>query len=464
MDYLDNFDNQGSIPIQNYDAGIPLVVKNPPKGQPLAGTGNPQTGPSSQPSVGPQVDSSGNSTAKLDRVANRRSDSSSNVFFNNPFDFNSYPMTNPPLFDQSMFLNYNQDGTPTLRRRISISNGQIGQIINHEAVFDDNYGMLSDNTTPVDFNDRQLQNFNDSLRGPNQNHIQAQAQAQAQARQLAHAQAQVQNRIQTDKNEQLREQQVRAEGEARRQENIKIEKEARAQEQAQAQVQAHNEAHARAEARAHAEAQARAEVAQAQAQAQAQASSMPNPHMIPGSLPPGMIPHPPPPTAPGQNPSFGPPHAESQSVPPPNPSDPQAEHSSYAGVPPPNHQLIYNDEVIYNPNNGPLPGTAAWKRDRLLERNRMAATKCRQRKKQAQQQLVDDLKDMRSENDQLRAQLDTYEKFFQLVQNFYNKSSKLDMDNNDNFDIVSKAVKSETPQELFKVINESFGKVKRETN
>ncbi|GMM32744.1 Cst6 protein [Saccharomycopsis crataegensis] len=42
------------------------------------------------------------------------------------------------------------------------------------------------------------------------------------------------------------------------------------------------------------------------------------------------------------------------------------------------------------PPGAPIPGTAAWKRARLLERNRVAASKCRQKKKVAQQQLQEE--------------------------------------------------------------------------
>ena len=46
--------------------------------------------------------------------------------FHNPFDVNSYPITNPPIFDSTMTVPYTTDGVPR-RRRISISNGQIGR-------------------------------------------------------------------------------------------------------------------------------------------------------------------------------------------------------------------------------------------------------------------------------------------------------------------------------------------------
>ena len=81
-----------------------------------------------------------------------------------------------------------------------------------------------------------------------------------------------------------------------------------------------------------------------------------------------------------------------------------------AGVPPPNHLLIYNNEVIFNPNNGPIPGTAAWKKERLLERNRVAASKCRQRKKQAQQQLYENVTKFEKKITEQQARLDKYER------------------------------------------------------
>ncbi|ODV76816.1 uncharacterized protein CANTADRAFT_32986, partial [Suhomyces tanzawaensis NRRL Y-17324] len=157
--------------------------------------------------------------------------------FHNPFDISSYPITNPPLLDSTMMIPYySSDGVPR-RRRISISNGQIGQIINHEALFESELMGFDDPAYPY-------------------------------------------------------------------------------------------------------------------------------------------------------HPSQGQPHSTGTPV---NERDSAREADSSitdaAGVPPPNHQLIYNNEVIYNPNNGPIPGTAAWKKERLLERNRIAASKCRQRKKQAQLQL-----------------------------------------------------------------------------
>ncbi|QOU18240.1 hypothetical protein BRETT_005302 [Brettanomyces bruxellensis] len=61
----------------------------------------------------------------------------------------------------------------------------------------------------------------------------------------------------------------------------------------------------------------------------------------------------------------------------------------------PKRQLIYNNEVIFNPNAGPIPGTAAWKRQRILERNRIAASRCRQKKKNLQKRLQQDVKSLK---------------------------------------------------------------------
>ena len=61
----------------------------------------------------------------------------------------------------------------------------------------------------------------------------------------------------------------------------------------------------------------------------------------------------------------------------------------------PKRQLIYNNQVIFNPNAGPIPGTAAWKRQRILERNRIAASRCRQKKKNLQKRLQQDVKSLK---------------------------------------------------------------------
>lgn len=210
-----------------------------------------------------------------------------NPQFHNPFDFNSYPMTNPPIFDSTMMVPYTSDGVPR-RRRISISNGQIGQIINHEAFFESDGSNL-----PLD-------DFLPQGNPPPQTSIPV-----------------------TD-------------------------------------IIPNNSSFVPAGAPAHHHA--------------------PQPHQLP-QQPPQLPPQPPIDTV-----------------------------LDAAGVPPPNHSLIYNNEVIYNPNNGPIPGTAAWKKERILERNRIAASKCRQRKKKAQQNLQESITKYESEIDAQKAQIDNYAK------------------------------------------------------
>lgn len=181
--------------------------------------------------------------------------------YHNPFDFNSYPITNPPIFDSTMTLPYTSSDGVVRRRRLSISNGQIGQIINHEA-FMENRNDLSE------------------ARNANNGHHRAGSTSLMDKSDLSD---------------------------------------------------------------------------------------------VPAS-------------------------AESDIL-----------AVNAAGVPPPNHQLIYNNEVIYNPNDGPIPGTAAWKRERLLERNRVAASKCRQRKKQAHQQLQESISNYEKLLEDSKKQIKQYE-------------------------------------------------------
>lgn len=62
----------------------------------------------------------------------------------------------------------------------------------------------------------------------------------------------------------------------------------------------------------------------------------------------------------------------------------------------PKRPLIYNNEVIFNPG-GPIPGTTAWKRAKVLERNRIAASKCRAKKKNLQLKLERDVATLEEE-------------------------------------------------------------------
>lgn len=64
------------------------------------------------------------------------------------------------------------------------------------------------------------------------------------------------------------------------------------------------------------------------------------------------------------------------------------------------------------------PGTPAWKRARLLERNRVAASKCRQRKKIAQLQLQKDFDNLSRENMIIKKKLNYYEKLISKFKKF----------------------------------------------
>jgi hypothetical protein len=261
--------------------------------------------------------------------------------FHNPFDMNSYPITNPPIFDSTMNLPYDSSDHVNRRRRISISNGQIGQIINHEAIFD-------------------YENF------PGDTFV------------LSH---QMPRQNTTEQNVSL--------------DNIVV-----------------------------------LEFSQGSGgqNAMFQQQFQPGPVIQPATtideIPLSSLS------------LISPPTSLSQQQITPSPNDekpvnsPPAEARAptvVAGVPPPNHQLIYNDEIIFNPNNGPIPGTAAWKKERLLERNRVAASKCRQRKKKAQMKLQDDVNKIEGE---LKEQKDVIEKLSRAL-SFYNLQLKTYFDKND---------------------------------
>lgn len=70
-------------------------------------------------------------------------------------------------------------------------------------------------------------------------------------------------------------------------------------------------------------------------------------------------------------------------------------------------------------NGGPEPGTPGWKRARMLERNRVAAYKCRQRKKVAQVQLQRDFDVLVDENRVMKKKLDYYEKLVTKFKTFF---------------------------------------------
>lgn len=260
----------------------------------------------------------------------RHSGNFTRLAFHNPFEMNSYPITNPPILDSTV-IPY---GDLSLRRRISISNGQIGQIVNHEAIFldDDLLDDLNDlspymptqNGPPAAAPDQRILLFDVGSQSQSQSHSVQLHQLQ----QLQQLFAQVPRPLQGPV---ITAHQSNQHGGLR-----------------------------------------------APFQEMAHLSSLATP---------------------------GPPPLGPTDVNPPASQD-------MAGVPPPNHQLIYNNEVIYNPNNGPIPGTAAWKKERLLERNRIAASKCRQRKKHAQQQLQDS---MNKSKEKIKDQVERLQKYEQLL-------------------------------------------------
>lgn len=263
------------------------------------------------------------------------SQSHNNPLFLNPFYGNSYPMTNPPLFDSTMLLPFGDGSGPNRRRRISISNGQIGQIVNHEAFFLDEDSM-------EEFYEHSRQIRPHSPNTPD-----------------APPPAAVQDDTATRFARNTRS--VMPVG-ASRQDN----------------PMGFNDLNEQAQI-----------VSSALDAPKPEYSSQPQllTNLAPGSAHLGLD---------------------------ASRATPASENSGVAGVPPGNYSLIYNNEVIFNPNNGPIPGTAAWKKERLLERNRVAASKCRQRKKHAQQQLQDNMNKVEKQVKEKEALLDRYSSLFDM--------------------------------------------------
>lgn len=251
--------------------------------------------------------------------------------FHNPFDINSYPLTNPPLYDPTMHVPYGG----TRHRRISISNGQIGQIVNHEAFFVD-----EDLLDELSNSGRQRPAFQDDTFAD------------------VSPTSQVQHGLGAN--------QGAAVGGGGHW-NVGI---------------------------------SRPEVTPLAPEIPASAPTHGN-GLVHGEA--------------DSDPGVG---SQVQTpVPVPLPvlvSHHKPQAPFVAGVPPPNHALIYNNEVIYNPNDGPIPGSAAWKKERLLERNRVAASKCRQRKKQAQQQLQRDISKYEVAIKDNEEKIDKYEKLLAM--------------------------------------------------
>ncbi|AET39424.1 Cst6p Ecym_4366 [Eremothecium cymbalariae DBVPG len=119
---------------------------------------------------------------------------------------------------------------------------------------------------------------------------------------------------------------------------------------------------------------------------------------------------------------------------------PTAEHRIHT-LDSPDHDNYKMQFSMMSQDVGSLPGTASWKRARLLERNRIAASKCRQRKKVAQQQLQKDVKSLTKENKVMRKKLDYYQK---LV-NKFKKFMELHMDscggNKDGIKVIEEMLK-----------------------
>lgn len=295
---------------------IPASVPPPAANQPPLGSSRHPVVSNNNPGLAHPI----HGEASNPRPNYRHSGSFTGLAFHNPFDMNSYPITNPPILDSTV-LPY---GDHTSRhRRISISNGQIGQIVNHEAFFMDE-DLFDDLSNISPYPAQQTVGGQSQL--PDQRIVPFEVDASHQTATQLHPQLQFAS--------------VRA--------------------------------------------------------------TQPAPQV------PGTTHHSAPRVDFRQMAGNG--HISNLATPGPTLVDVQSH--DMAGVPPPNHQLIYNNEVIYNPNNGPIPGTAAWKKERLLERNRIAASKCRQRKKHAQQQLQDN---MNKSQNKIKTQTERLEKYEKLL-------------------------------------------------
>ena len=335
------------------------------------------------------------------------------AFFNmpshNPFDFNSYPITNPPIFDSTLMLPYSIDGVPR-RRRISISNGQIGQIMNHEAFFDtDEFSSLDDDFTQR-FNDYEL---NRSVTPGQEQQEQEMAPPHVVTGAPVpppHQQQQPPSGFIGDQGQQafasitpasdndssvstIPTTSVQNMSTAATSAPLSATPGVNLQQQPQHHLPVAQHPQPQHPIHHHGQVQP------------------PPPHP---SHPPQSVPQQAHPPHPAQS---APPIAPQAQAPPPQQQPtPSRPHSPpVAGLPPPNHLLIYNNEIIYNPNNGPIMGTAAWKKERLLERNRIAASKCRQRKKQAQMALQENVTKMEQD---LKVKLDQLN-HLQLVLSHY---------------------------------------------
>lgn len=283
----------------------------------------------------------------------------------NPFEVSSYPMTNPPIIDSTFYLPYTNEEGIQRRRRISISNGQIGQIINHEALY-------ADEELYDEMNDESFRYSNAPHDDANTNpHISNPVVPDSRMAGFEQIPLLLPKFVPRPPHQ-----------------SVKVEdKEGIQPPQPQPPMHAHTEP-------------------VVQQKTPALLTQVPVQH-IPAE---GSAPYEP--SMPGEIT----PHSGVEDV---------------AGVPPPNHQLIYNNEVIYSADGGPIPGTAAWKKERLLERNRIAASKCRQRKKQAQQELQKSISKYEKEMKDQKDLIKKYEKLFAIYDEklagfFYGKGGSID--------------------------------------
>ena len=323
--------------------------------------------------------------------------------FHNPFDFSSYPITNPPIFDSTMLLPYTNEGIPR-RRRISISNGQIGQIVNHEAFFD------HESASSIDDFGLNHQNFNSFHNVP---------QPQLPNQQVVN----VANNYTSGNIADSVTPPIPSQG------NMATFQLLQQYQNQQIQAQPHGN-----QGQAQAQSQPFTNVLK-QEQQKFQPDNFTTSGLQQFSTTVEVASQP-------QQPSSVLALKEDRD----NNNEGNSSFSNAAGVPPPNHQLIYNNEVIYNPNNGPIPGTAAWKKERLLERNRIAASKCRQRKKQAQIQLQNNFSKYEQEITDLENRVQKSERIWA----FYNSHLIAFFESGDisNLNILKKYVNGESIDEV----------------
>ncbi|QID85848.1 hypothetical protein GRS66_008438 [Saccharomyces pastorianus] len=115
-------------------------------------------------------------------------------------------------------------------------------------------------------------------------------------------------------------------------------------------------------------------------------------------------------------------------------------------------------DLANNAQEEPTPGTTAWKRARLLERNRIAASKCRQRKKVAQLQLQREFDDIKDENKILQKKLNYYEKLISKFKKFskihLREHEKLTKNSDDNGSTNSGIKSESTTVDSLKIIEE----------